>query len=386
MRLRCYGALTLVCVAALSFVGTSVRAALLDEKRNQIVEAPRGPSLAIPLVIGTRTMQLSIAVPMNPYLPASMWDNGQHKAAAKKTKPPQKISWPTIDPSMVGYIEDAGIQSEVRLRFDAGIHDDTPDRAEFFYAKCGCYRGAPAPFTDPNSPGPGPGIPRYINFQQLYFLGEYAPMSRVSLFTQIPIRWLQAHPQPGATQPFPSHGGLSDWQLGIKAAAIVTEHSILTFQLRATLPSGDAGSGLGTNHASIEPAVLYYQQISNRFVVEGEFGDTHPIGASAGVQNNSPHGFAGDVIFYGVGPSYLLVRHENFRLAPVLELVGWNVRGGYVTGEPNANTDGVNIVNLKLGPRMYFGAHSSFYAGYGVALTSQNWYREIFRTEYRYAF
>jgi hypothetical protein len=140
---------------------------------------------------------------------------------------------------------------------------------------------------------------------------------------------------------------------------------------------------LGTNHASIEPAILYYQQITDRFSVEGQIGDTHPIGGSRGPTVGSP-GFAGDVFFYGVGPSYLLIDHENFRLSPVLELVGWNVISGYATGR--TSTDGVNIVNLKIGPRIMFGAHSSLYAGYGIALTSQTWYREIFRTEYRYAF
>jgi hypothetical protein len=41
---------------------------------------------------------------------------------------------------------------------------------------------------------------------------------------------------------------------------------------------------------------------------------------------------------------------------------------------------------LKIGPRFSFGTHHSLYIGYGIALTSQNWYRDIFRTEYRYSF
>src|SRR6266566_4009658 len=46
--------------------------------------------------------------------------------------------------SMVGYITDATIESQVRLRFDAGFHNNIPDRSEFFYAQCGCNSaGAP---------------------------------------------------------------------------------------------------------------------------------------------------------------------------------------------------------------------------------------------------
>ena len=69
-------------------------------------------------------------------------------------------------PSMVGYIEDAGIHSQIRLRFDAGFGNTAPDRAEFFYAKCGCFKTWPVPYTDPEGPGPGGAIPADLNFQQ----------------------------------------------------------------------------------------------------------------------------------------------------------------------------------------------------------------------------
>jgi Putative MetA-pathway of phenol degradation len=303
--------------------------------------------------------------------------------------PVEKIKRASIDPSMVGYIDDPSIRSVVRVRFDAAWDDKTPDRAEFFYAKCGCYAFIPPtnPAYDPKTPGPGPGIPKDVNFQQLYFYGEYAPNPHFSFFTQIPFRWLQATSFSGAAaQAFPNSGGFGDMQLGLKFAPLASASRYLTLQFKTYLPSGDASEGLGTNHASIEPSLLYYQRLSERFSVEAEIGDTHPLSSSAGVPTVSPRGFAGDVFFYGVGPSYQLINEEQFRLAGVLEVVGWNVRSGYVTGPANPSTAGVNIVNLKVGPRMSFGAHHSLYFGYGIALTSQNWYREIFRTEYRYAF
>lgn len=65
-------------------------------------------------------------------------------ADSKKKAPPKKdtdeIKRPTIESSMVGYIENAIVGSEVRIRFDAAFNDAFPDRAEFIYAKCGCYR------------------------------------------------------------------------------------------------------------------------------------------------------------------------------------------------------------------------------------------------------
>ena len=308
----------------------------------------------------------------------------------KPVKPPvEKIKRTTIDPSMVGYIDNAIVHSEVRVRFDAAMDDTTPDRAEFFYAKCGCYAFLPASTgaQDLRTPGPGPGIPRAVNFQQLYFYGEYAPHPHFSLFMQLPFRWLQAQSLPGVVQAFPSAGGFSDVQVGLKFAALASARHYLTFQFRAYTPTGDAGLGLGTHHYSVEPSLLYYQRLSERTSVEAEVGDTHPLGTSSGVPTVGSSGFAGDVFFYGVGPSYQFVRDEKFGVAGVLEVVGWNVRSGFVTsnGAP-VSTSGVNIVNMKVGPRMSFGAHHSLYIGYGIGLTSAKWYRQIFRTEYRYSF
>jgi len=298
----------------------------------------------------------------------------------------QKVKRPPIDPSMVGYIDNAVIHTEVRVRFDAASHDDTPDRAEFFYAKCGCYRSLPpaSPAYDPTAPGPGPGVPQYVNFQQLYLYGEFAPMHKLSLFGQLPFRWLQPQEPSGAAQAFPNNGGIGDIQVGVKFAPISSPTQYLTFQLRSAVPSGDPRKGLGTNHATIEPMVLYYRSITDRMSLEAQFGDTHPLSSSKGVPTAGSHGFAGDVITWGAGTSYRFLDREEFWLSGVLEFVGWNVQGGMVTGR--ASTDGVNIVNGKVGPRFSWGAHHSLYVGYGIALTSQTWYREILRTEYRYAF
>jgi hypothetical protein len=303
-------------------------------------------------------------------------------------QPEEKIERATINPSMVGYIDDAIVHSEVRIRFDSALHNKTPDRAEFFYGKCGCYRGLTGGAYDGNSPGPGDQIPKYVNFQELYFLGEYAHGQHFSGFIQIPIRWIQATAAAGPVLTFPSSSGISDMALGLKAAPFIFENAYLTFQFKAFLPTGDARQGLGTNHASIEPSLLYFQRISSRLAVEAEIGDTHPLSSSAGVPTQTaPHGFAGDVFFYGAGPSYQFMSSDKLSVGGVLEVVGWNVGSGFVTTLAGpTTTGGVNIVNMKIGPRVGFHRHHSLYFGYGIALTSQNWYHDIFRTEYRYAF
>jgi hypothetical protein len=320
--------------------------------------------------------------------------------------PSHAFDHPTNEGSMVGYIDDALIGSQIRVRFEAGFDDRTPDLAEFFYAKCGCYtqlQSADPPAYDPKAPGPGPGIVTSLNFQQVYLYGEYAFNRRFSLFAEVPFRWIQAQSfNPFGTTGVPNAGGLSDIRGGFKLAAIDTSSATLTIQLQGYFPSGKASAGLGTHHNSIEPAVLYYQRFSPRFALEAQVGDWHPIGGSAGVlpaaamnstggPTTEMGGFAGDIFFYGVGPSYKIYNGENVSISPVLEMVGWRVISGFetvwISGSQIADSiDGTNIVNLKFGFRTTIGRHNSIYVGYGHALTHATWYNQLARVEYRYSF
>jgi len=354
--------------------------------RNQLALVA-APTSAIPEADGTQTGTAS---------------QTPKPAAKPKTKTkattPQEATWPTVESSMVGYIDNAIVGNEVRVRFNAAFNDQFPDRAEFIYGKCGCYRNPmlpppPGPF-DPNAPGPGPGIPNNVNFQTLSFMAEYAPIRRFSVFAELPIRWLQPSgvvPPGGATPAFSNGAGISDITLGLKYAMLVTEHNYLTAQLTTYFPSGNALHGLGTNHYSLEPALLYHGTVSDRFTVEGEIGGWLPTGGSAGDPTTGSQGFAGNIFFYGIGPSYTLVDGDKFRLAPVVELIGWSVTGGQQTeitstGGPTFSASGTNIVNIKLGARMAFRQHNSVYIGYGRPLTSSDWYNDILRVEYRYSF
>ena len=312
--------------------------------------------------------------------------------ASKTKKPPR----PAFRGSMVGYVDDAIVGSQIRIRFDAGFHDNAPDRADFFYAQ---YAGL-------NGPGPK-SVVSDLNFQQLYLRGEYAQTQRLSFFTEVPVRWIQPLVIDADLTPmdtFGNNAGLSDIAAGFKLAALASQQQYLTFQFQATFPSGSASSGLGTGHYSVEPALLYYQSLSDRVALEAQVGDSHPIGGSScrnpcistNTSGPATQGFAGDVFFYGVGPSYILYSGEHVKIAPVIEMVGWRVLGGLETNclaiplncsvQEGVSADGTNIVNLKAGARAMVGDHSSFYIGYGHQLTHAFWYKEIVRAEYRYSF
>ncbi|MEX2272076.1 MAG: hypothetical protein WD690_11415 [Vicinamibacterales bacterium] len=295
---------------------------------------------------------------------------------------------------MVGYIENATIESHVRFRFDAGFGNNVPDRAEFFYAKCGCYQLDPEPFFDPEAPGPGPGVPIELNFQQFYAFGEYALGERFSAFAELPFRAIQ--PQGfldfgPAYAPWPDQSGFADIRFGAKAGLYAGDNGAVTLQVRASAPSGDARKGASSDLWSIEPAVLFSGSLAERVGFEAQIGLWHPFGGSNPVPGDDDDQFSGDVLFYGVGPSFDVISTDRASLAGVVELVGWRVVNGQQTactidGTCTFDANGVNIANLKLGARATIADRHSIYAGYGWALTDEQWYAKVLRVEYRLMF
>ena len=303
---------------------------------------------------------------------------------AQGGNPKKDSDEPPVQGSTVGYIDDAVVGSQIRVRFDAAFGDSQIDMAEYLFAQSGSNGGTAA--------GPKPGLASNLNFQQLYIHGEYAPKKFLSFLVDVPVRWMQPLGFDPATLSsgevgFGDHGGLSDVSAGFKLAALASERQYLTFQFVGTFPSGDSGKGLGTDHYTIAPTLLYYRKITDRFTLESQFGDSHPIGG------DTP-GFAGDVIEYGAGPSYAAYKSDKVQFTPVIELVIWKIFGG-MWNDPTtpANMSTIssanlnNIINLKFGARTTIGKNTSFYVGYGHALTSANfWYQQILRVEYRRSF
>ncbi|MEP6917082.1 MAG: hypothetical protein ABJC89_15630 [Acidobacteriota bacterium] len=292
--------------------------------------------------------------------------------------------------SMVGYVEDASIRTQVRVRFDAGFGVNSPDRAEFFYGKCGCYRGLDGtPLFDADAPGPGPGIVTNMDFQSFRVMGEFALSDRFSVFADVPFRSIKPQSFVAGTGSFGNQSGLGDVEAGVKLGLVSDDRRNLTVLVRGSFPTGDSKKGLGTDHASIEPALLYRQDLSDRVSIESQFGEWHPIGGSQGPLVSDKK-FAGDVLYYGIGPSFDVVRTDTFRFSPVVELVGWHVINGFQTSTlltpTGGDASGVNIVNLKVGARTTFRNGGSFYAGFGWGLTDSIWYDKVLRIEYRAGF
>lgn len=293
-------------------------------------------------------------------------------AQAPETGPELGGGGAELASSNVGYIDSAIPRTQVRFRADAAFGDNRPDRAEFFYPKCGCFANpAAGVLFDPKASGP-PLPEKKIDYQDYRTYIEFAPTNRFSGFVEIPIRHLDPQTNLNA-------GGLGDIEAGFKAALIADCDRYVTFQTKVYTASGDGSKGLGTNHVSVEPGMLLYQGIGDRARVEGEVRYWIPIGGSD---------FEGQVVRYGIGTSYDVVKTCKWSLAPVLEVVGWTVLNGK---ESDATTGGVyeaggdTIVNAKAGLR-WSTKHFSLYGGYGRALTGEVWYKEIYRLEAKWMY
>lgn len=288
----------------------------------------------------------------------------------------------------VGYIDSAIIRSRFRVRYDSAYDNNRPDRAEFFYPKCGCFSMLPRnnPLFDPRALGPPLPRESRVDYQEVSPYLEIAANPRTSGFIEMPARFINPTVNRNAY-------GWSDLNLGFKHAFIANPNQFYTFQFRVYTPTGSGERGLGTNHASLEPGFLVFQRLAERLYLNGEVRDWIPVHATD---------FAGNVLRYGLGLTYNAIITDHYRIAPVSEFVGWSVLSGKKEDPSNnfvpVSAAGDTIVNAKIGLRIGLGNYSqagggsllndrhSFYVGYGRALTGDHWYKDILRAEYQFLF
>jgi hypothetical protein len=317
-----------------------------------------------------------------------------------------------------GYIDSAVPTTQFRLRYDSLRDANRPDRAEFFYPKYVSGTLLASRTTNTVLPGAGPGLPSSIlsnttvfrirnpvrgrgpgqdidvnpssaDFRETTAYLELAPWPRLSVFVSAPYRAADINYQPGlpVTESF---AGPGDTTLGFKYALVATPDTYLSFQYSYTMPTGAGVRALGTEHVSVEPALLLTTRLTDRLTLYGELRDWRAIGGE-------PF-FSGTVRRYGLGVGYLLIDAEDYRVSPIVEVVWWHVRKGQETRfQDGATVDasGTNIANVKYGVRIGLGnpndppglfSRSDLYVGYGLVQTGERWYRHVTRVEYRIRF
>lgn len=264
--------------------------------------------------------------------------------------------------SAVGYIDTAVPMNQLRLRFDAAYDSNRPTRAEYFYPK-----GGPR----------GRGFRRFsgkVDYQEFSAYMEGTLQPELSVFLNVPYRLINPELNP-------DHNGFSDLSAGFKYAFVYTEDVVASFQFQTWAPTGDGREGLGTEHVSLEPALLLYAKLTDKVHMESELR----YWTSAGGTD-----FAGSLVRYGVGFSYGEHKECGWWVTPVVEFVGWTVLHGKEQVEPPGiavkDAAGDTIINGKFGVRAGSGEHLDFYVGYGRALTGAVWYKDLVRAEVRFKF
>jgi Putative MetA-pathway of phenol degradation len=319
--------------------------------------------------LGRAPAQTPPASPM-PQSPAQTAPTSPTPAAPETQSPFQPITSAALGDSFVamtapGYLDPAAPMTVFRLRYDSERDINRPDRAEFFYAKNGLLGGRGVD-----------ELQSTLDTQQLMAYLEVAPVDTFSFFAEIPYRRIKEAADSDIDK------GISDISFGTKAALIRESDRVLSLQMKAYAPTGEASLGLGNGHWTIEPSLLAWRKLGERTQIYAQFGDWIPVTDSD---------FAGNVLEYGVGASYTLIDRGCFRVCPIVEMLGWTVLSGKeFTGLETpipmvVDSAGTTIVNGKIGVR-FETEHQSIYVGYGHALTPDFWYRDILRVEYRFRF
>ncbi len=269
------------------------------------------------------------------------------------------------------YIDPARAFTHFRMRFDAATDNSTLDRAEYLFAKSGAFRiagldadaaGLPLPETDADF------------FDARGYL-ELAAGRNISAFVELPVRFLDFDNNEDTS-------GLGDLNFGVKGVLLTNGEDFVTVQLTTHVPTGDADRGLGTDHLSFEPGVLFHEQSTDRLSFYGEVRYWMPLDGSD---------FAGDVLRYGVGSAFDLGygRREREKITAVGEVVAWSILDGAMLNAndptPPIQSATDTIVNFNVGLR-YALNENSFAGTWGHAMTDDVWFEEIFRLEYRRAF
>jgi hypothetical protein len=308
--------------------------------------------------------------------------------------------------SVGGYIDSAIIRTRVQFQYDR-VTGGNSDRAEFLY---GAYNTANTNIGTTNGDVDGPslvGIDSLAYHQGMAYL-EYAFSDCFSIFVEAgyqdnSIRGVALTSTDTGETGDLSADGFADMNAGIRYGWIADCDQWVTLQLKVFAPTGDEVNALGTGHVSIQPGILFQQNL-DQITVFGELHDwisTSDVTFDADNPDNPNDGrhFSGNVLRYGLGVAYTAWEDcgccccEPERLQLIAEFVGWTVidglktnltfPGGDTVNVVVNNADGDTIVNGKFGVRYTSGNHS-LYAGYGLNLTSDRWYSDIVRVQYQY--
>jgi hypothetical protein len=196
-----------------------------------------------------------------------------------------------------------------------------------------------------------------------------------SVGTELPLIWLNPTINPNTS-------GFGDMSVTTKLVLLKGQSLQLTQITRTHMPTGQASSGRGNGHVSMEPGLVARYTRDERTMFHGMFTFLFPIGGDPN--------FSGEVLEYSFGVARVWYDSDQFAIIPTIESVNWAVLSGAKGIEQN-KISGDYIANLHPGVRFVFdrgGDLGLFEAGFGTgfSLTDNHFYQSLFRFDLRWSY
>ncbi len=223
------------------------------------------------------------------------------------------------------FLDSAKPFSHVSFSWEKAWDVAAPDRSEFFWA----------------SPTTGPGAERSVDVNTLTARLELASGRTAAVFAA-PLRSLDPEFNDNTA-------GIGDLVTGAKVALVDGNDWVLTHQTLTYLNTGPVNRGLGTGHVAMEPGLLARYRWTDECYLHGEVRYRIPISGT------KP--FAGEVLVWGTGVSWIACETDAFAILPTFEVVGHSFFDGARTTSTGTvvDVDGETAVELSPGVRFVLG-------------------------------
>lgn len=268
-----------------------------------------------------------------------------------------------LQQSTAFWIDSARPQTRTRFGWDYGNSMMLADRAEYFWARVGGF-GPPHPVA----PGVAPLIVPQFDYHELSMYTEVGK-GGFSFFTTLPYRSLYL-------DEFGHQAGFADMRIGTKSLVHDSRLLQIAFQMTTHIPSGVARKGLGTQHVSLEPALLFGLRLSRYNFLQAQVAQWIPIAGD--------HDYAGALARWGVSWNHLAWSYDaGTQMTTSLEAFGWSFQDGAYTdpilGQQRANDE--TYVYIGPGCRLLFCNKWEFGVGGAFALTERHFAQSLIRSE-----
>jgi hypothetical protein len=280
---------------------------------------------------------------------------------------------PCYDPHWLAVADAAFFQdaarpiTQMRLRIDQMWDMNSPDRAEFFWAR---QRTA---LTGSGGRGPNPGnnLPvRGIDVSEIKLLTE-AAAGAAGIAIEMPYRRIEGD--------FNSNG-FADMTIATKALLLDCQLIQIAFQFKTYVPIGQASKGLGTGHVGLEPGLLWGLRLTSNTYLQAQTSLFIPVGGDQLYEGNifHYHFSLNQILWHPCG---------DLQVVGTLEFNGWSILNGDqsdpVLGPVSADR---NLASAGPGIRVVVCDKIDFGIGSAFAFTNQHWADEMIRIDFRWRF